>query len=137
MTLLAAIVLASAKLDDCDLVALELRIDRRGDFGAFDIRGADFHVSAIADHQNLVEGQGLGVFGDVLELKIKAGAGFNSVLMRTVFNDRVQGKSSKMPKREIDWPSANSSKIRKPRIFAKSCGFVKTPCESFGVAVNY
>jgi hypothetical protein len=52
---LLLVVLAPAELDDADLRVAAKRAQLGGDGGALDIRAADLHLGARADHQHVVE----------------------------------------------------------------------------------
>jgi octaprenyl-diphosphate synthase len=55
MSLLSLVVLASAKLDDANLVALAMTFDGRNDLGTADIRGTDRYRSTGTHQQHLIE----------------------------------------------------------------------------------
>ena len=59
MALAQAVVLAPADLPDGALVALDLPLDRRRDLGAAELGVADLGFGSVADHQDLVELDGL------------------------------------------------------------------------------
>src|SRR5450631_2787291 len=55
MSLLTLVVLAAAKLDDANLVALPMALDGGNDFGRANIGGADRYRGTGADEQHLIE----------------------------------------------------------------------------------
>src|SRR5262245_25772242 len=55
MGLLSLVMLATAKLDDSNLVALTVGLNSRGDLAALDERFAQLDVRAAADQQHLAE----------------------------------------------------------------------------------
>jgi hypothetical protein len=55
VTHLPAIILATLELDDLYLFTATVVEHSNGNFTAFKIRGANFHVCAFADHQDLVK----------------------------------------------------------------------------------
>ena len=59
MASLTTVVLAAAELDDGDLVRTALPTDGRGDLATVDGRRADGDVIAIADHEYLIELDGI------------------------------------------------------------------------------
>jgi hypothetical protein len=93
MTLALAVMLAAAKLENANLVRAPMRLNRGGNRGARELRGADAHVIAVRNHQYLVEIHGA-TFSDIELLNAQHVANRYPVLLATCLDYRVHDRFS-------------------------------------------
>lgn len=90
MTLLAAVFLTTAELDDGDLVATTVCFHGGDNFAALDDRRADLRVSAFTHHQHAIDGDRI-TFGNSQFLNANHVVLGDTVLLATRFNHSVHG----------------------------------------------
>src|SRR5690606_27963370 len=101
VALMLLVVLATAHLEDLDLVVPAMRKNRCLDHGAGDERGANFQLVAFAHRQDLVQGDFLPDVSRYL-FYLEFFASGNAILLATGFYDRVHGGFLRKKKFGID-----------------------------------